>query len=237
MRVMAPIPTSPIFRSSAYRTSSGSVIGWVLPSISTTSLPGGVSDCSRNIQRCGMKFWVTPLSGLYSRIFKGLPVPLPGKWHRMAIRRVRPQSGGQVSDKSILALGRAGDSQERWLSAAKVESGKGSIHRRAHATTTSWWNGLGNPREGFRRGGAETRRKTRRTHGRDGRATGSWKSRESQRLKERGDSGGRWPSGRRGGVSGETQSSMPRKNSVVEGDGKPGRMPPQEWGPPRGHPA
>src|ERR1017187_10459196 len=51
MRVMAPIPTSPIFRSSAYRTSSASVIGCVLPSISSTSLPAGVSDCSRNIQR------------------------------------------------------------------------------------------------------------------------------------------------------------------------------------------
>src|SRR5450759_1720698 len=37
-----------------------------------------------------MKFWVTPLSGLYSRIFKSLPVPLPGKWHRMVTRRVQP---------------------------------------------------------------------------------------------------------------------------------------------------
>ena len=29
-------------------------------------------------------------------------------------------------------------------------------------------------------------------HGRDGRTTGSWRSRQSQRLKERGDSGGLW---------------------------------------------
>src|ERR1019366_239134 len=46
-----------------------------------------------------------------------------------------------------------------------------------------WWNGIGNPREGLRRGGAEMRRKTRRTHCGDGWATGSWRSRESQRLK------------------------------------------------------
>src|SRR5215472_13439921 len=40
-----------------------------LPSISTTSWPGGVSACSKNIQRCGMKLRVTPLSGLYNKIF------------------------------------------------------------------------------------------------------------------------------------------------------------------------
>jgi len=39
------------------------------PSINNTSWPGGVSACRRNIQRCGMKLRVTPLSGLYSRIF------------------------------------------------------------------------------------------------------------------------------------------------------------------------
>ncbi len=63
MRVMAPIPTSPTFWSSTYRTSSASLMGWVLPSISSTSCSGGVSDWSRNIHRCGMKFFVTPLSG------------------------------------------------------------------------------------------------------------------------------------------------------------------------------
>jgi hypothetical protein len=31
--------------------------------------PGGVSACSKNIHKCGMKFRVTPLSGLYSKMF------------------------------------------------------------------------------------------------------------------------------------------------------------------------
>src|SRR4051794_31005738 len=44
-------------------------MGCVFPSMSSTSWPAGVSDCNRNIHKCGMKFWVTPLSGLYSRIF------------------------------------------------------------------------------------------------------------------------------------------------------------------------
>src|SRR6266550_9519278 len=44
-------------------------MGLALPSISKTSWPGGVSPLSRNIHRCGMKFLVTPLSGLYNRIF------------------------------------------------------------------------------------------------------------------------------------------------------------------------
>src|SRR5215469_2843484 len=46
-----------------------SFMGCALPSINNTSWPGGVSACRRNIQRCGMKLRVTPLSGLYSRIF------------------------------------------------------------------------------------------------------------------------------------------------------------------------
>src|SRR5260221_14560201 len=48
-----------------------SSMGCALPSISTTSWPAGVSARSRNIQRCGMKLRVTPLSGLYSKIFIG----------------------------------------------------------------------------------------------------------------------------------------------------------------------
>jgi hypothetical protein len=32
-----------------------------------------VSDCRRNIQRCGMKLRLTPLSGLYSRILIWMP--------------------------------------------------------------------------------------------------------------------------------------------------------------------
>src|SRR6267378_2935476 len=43
-------------------------MGCALPSISTTSWPSGVSDCSRNIQRWGIKLRVTPLSGLYSNM-------------------------------------------------------------------------------------------------------------------------------------------------------------------------
>src|SRR5882762_5938056 len=43
-------------------------MGCALPSISTTSCPAGVRAFSRNIQRCGMKLRVTPLSGLYSKI-------------------------------------------------------------------------------------------------------------------------------------------------------------------------
>ena len=45
-----------------------------------TSWPGGVIDWRRNIQRCGMKLRVTPLSGLYSSIFKWpffLPSDIP----------------------------------------------------------------------------------------------------------------------------------------------------------------
>src|SRR5688500_4672902 len=37
--------------------------------MSKTSWPGGVMACRRNIQRCGMKLRVTPLSGWYSKIF------------------------------------------------------------------------------------------------------------------------------------------------------------------------
>src|SRR5271169_1524864 len=48
-------------------------MGLALPSISSTSCPGGVSDWSRNIHRCGMKLRVTPLSGLYSRILMTAP--------------------------------------------------------------------------------------------------------------------------------------------------------------------
>src|SRR6266852_155920 len=43
-------------------------MGCALPSISSTSCPEGVNACKRNIHKCGMKFRVTPLSGLYSRI-------------------------------------------------------------------------------------------------------------------------------------------------------------------------
>ena len=63
MRVIAPIPTSAILFSITYWTRPASLMGCVLPSISSTSWSGGVSDCSRNIHRCGMKFRVTPLSG------------------------------------------------------------------------------------------------------------------------------------------------------------------------------
>jgi len=45
------------------------IMGCALPSINNTSWLGGVNACRRNIQRCGMKLRVTPLSGLYSRIF------------------------------------------------------------------------------------------------------------------------------------------------------------------------
>src|SRR5882757_5630126 len=68
MRVIAPIPTSPIFSCRTNRAMAASSMGCALPSISTTSCPGGVSAFSRNIQRCGIKLRVTPLSGLYSKI-------------------------------------------------------------------------------------------------------------------------------------------------------------------------
>src|SRR5437016_10094531 len=48
---------------------SDSVIGCAFPSIKKTRWSGGVSAFSKNIQRCGMKFRVTPLSGLYRRMF------------------------------------------------------------------------------------------------------------------------------------------------------------------------
>ena len=48
---------------------SASSIGFALPSSRTTSCPGGVRACSRNIHKCGMKLPVMPLSGLNSRIF------------------------------------------------------------------------------------------------------------------------------------------------------------------------
>src|SRR5580658_5193634 len=63
------MPTRPIPSSRTYRAMLSSSIGRALPSINTTSWPGGVSACSRNIQRWGMKLRVTPLSGLYSKIF------------------------------------------------------------------------------------------------------------------------------------------------------------------------
>ena len=50
------------------RAMPASSMGCALPSIRSTSCPAGVSACSRNIHRCGMKLRVTPLSGLYSRI-------------------------------------------------------------------------------------------------------------------------------------------------------------------------
>src|ERR1700692_1836050 len=53
-------------------------MGCALPSIRITSWPGGVSARSRNIQRCGMKLRVTPLSGLYSRIFIWAEFPIWG---------------------------------------------------------------------------------------------------------------------------------------------------------------
>src|SRR5262249_36544441 len=39
-----------------------------------TSCSFGVSALSRNIQRCGMKLRVTPLSGLYRRMFMNVKV-------------------------------------------------------------------------------------------------------------------------------------------------------------------
>src|SRR2546426_10898968 len=48
---------------------SFSVIGCAFPSMRKTSCSGGVRLLSKNIQRCGMKLRVTPLSGLYSRMF------------------------------------------------------------------------------------------------------------------------------------------------------------------------
>src|SRR5215469_12978451 len=51
------------------RAISASVIGCAFPSIRYTSCSGGVRAFRRNIHRCGMKFRVTPLSGLYRRIF------------------------------------------------------------------------------------------------------------------------------------------------------------------------
>ena len=69
MRVIALIPTS---RMSFNRTNCAiafSVIGWAFPSIKNTLCSGGVRLLSKNIQRCGMKLRVTPLSGLYSRMF------------------------------------------------------------------------------------------------------------------------------------------------------------------------
>src|SRR5579863_4235787 len=65
---MAPMPTSPIFCSCTNCAMTASSIGRAFPSISKTSWPGGVRVCRRNIQRCGIKFRVTPLSGLYSKI-------------------------------------------------------------------------------------------------------------------------------------------------------------------------
>src|SRR6266403_256413 len=81
------MPTSPISCSCMKRTNSSSFSGFALPSISKTSCPGGVRPLSRNIHRCGMKFFVTPLSGLYKRIFifrfpgPGLSEQLPNHTH------------------------------------------------------------------------------------------------------------------------------------------------------------
>ena len=64
IRVIAPMPTRPIFSSLQNCTSSGRVIAFALPSMRITSCSFGVSDWRRNIQRCGIKLRVTPLSGL-----------------------------------------------------------------------------------------------------------------------------------------------------------------------------
>ena len=64
MRVIAPMPTRPTPRARAKATISSSVIALALPSMRITSCPAGVSAWRRNIQRCGMKLRVTPLSGL-----------------------------------------------------------------------------------------------------------------------------------------------------------------------------
>src|SRR5258706_15671579 len=64
-------------------------MGCALPSISTTSWPAGVSACSRNIQRCGMKLRVTPLSGLYSKIFINDATSLTGFKLRRVYATVR----------------------------------------------------------------------------------------------------------------------------------------------------
>ena len=69
IRVIDPMPTRPIFSSLQNCTSSGRVIALALPSIRTTSCSFGVSDWSRNIHKCGIKFRVIPLSGLYNKIF------------------------------------------------------------------------------------------------------------------------------------------------------------------------
>src|SRR5712664_291282 len=72
MRVIAPMPTSPMFCSRTKRAMPSSSMGCALPSINNTSCPAGVRAFSRNIQRWGMKLRVTPLSGLYSKILIAL---------------------------------------------------------------------------------------------------------------------------------------------------------------------
>src|SRR2546430_14100948 len=69
MRVIAPMPTRPMFSCLMYSINCSSLRGLALPSISSTSCSGGVSAFSKNIHRCGMKLRVTPLSGLYRRMF------------------------------------------------------------------------------------------------------------------------------------------------------------------------
>src|SRR5258708_11027058 len=63
------MPTSSVPCSRTKPAILSSSMGCAFPSIRITSWQGGVSDRRRNIQRCGIKLRVTPLSGLYKRIF------------------------------------------------------------------------------------------------------------------------------------------------------------------------
>jgi len=95
MRVMAPIP--PVRFSDRAHIATNSGIGHRLRVAVDQQyfVPAGVRDLQQKHPKVRHEvFGVTPLSGLYSRIFKGrIPVPLsPAKWHRIVIRRAQPGS-------------------------------------------------------------------------------------------------------------------------------------------------